>query len=134
MALETIWMKLVTGNRLTSIMGLKMDEGVPYRFSKDYTYVEIPLAQLYNPSSEEVVDKALRNQKIRIIPACKLDLKGSTYKIFVKTNPKLQEYANCPALLMLDTQEGEQASFYATFQKDMDRKELDWAVRLYLTT
>lgn len=130
--MDTVWSNLVRGNRLTALMGLQMNEGVPYRYSKDYTYVEIPLGQLYNPNTEEVVEKASRNQKIRIIPACKLDVKGAC-KIVVKTNPKLQEYSNCPSLFIIDSGEGEQPSFYATFSRDMDASELDWAVRIYMT-
>lgn len=130
--MDAVFLNLVRGTRLASYMGLQMQEGVPYRYAKDYTYVEIPLAQLYNPSTEEVVEKASRNQKIRIIPACKVQPTG-TYKLVVKTNPKLQEFATAPAMYMLDPGEGEGLAFYATFQRDMDSSELDWAVRIYMT-
>jgi hypothetical protein len=130
--MDTVFLNLVRGTRLSNYMGLLMDEGVPYRYARDYTYVEIPLAQLYNPSTEEVVEKATRNQKLRIIPACKVSPKG-TYKLLVKTNPRLQEYATCPAMFLLDPSESEALSFYALFQKDMDSRELDWAVRIYMT-
>lgn len=129
---SVVFNNLVRGNRLTGIMNLKMDEGQPYRYSKDYTYVEIPLAQLYNPSTEEVQDKASRNQRLKIIPACQVNLKKSGYKILIKVNPKIHEFANCPGLLLLDTDEDEQINVYAVFHRDMDVKELTWAVRLYL--
>jgi hypothetical protein len=131
MSLESVFLNLVRGSRLSMYMGLKMDEGAAYRFAKDYTYIEIPLAQLYNPSTEEVVTKATRNQRIQIIPACKVEIKGN-YKILIKTNPVLQEVASCPSMILLDSGEAAPASFYATFHKDMSEKDLEWAVRLYL--
>lgn len=126
------FLKLVTGNRLGMYMGLKMDEGKAYRFAKDYTYVEIPVGRIFNPTSEEFVTKVTANQKVQIIPACSINLKGSGYKIMVKTNPKLQAIANCPSVIMLDYDEGDQCSFFAHFQKALNVEDLDWAVRLYL--
>lgn len=128
---STTWLNLVRGNRLSNIMGLQMSDGVPYRFSKDYTFVEIPLAQLYNPSTEEVVDKATRNQRIRIIPACTTNLRSAGYKILVKVNPRIHDFGTCTELRLIDTNE-EQPVFHVQFHKDMDAKELDWAVRLHL--
>lgn len=125
------FLNLVRGNRLSSIIGLRMREGVPYRFSKDYTYVEIPLGELFNPGTEEVVSKASRNQRIRIIPACDILLRGTGYKVIVKVNPKIHEYASCTEIRFLED-DTDQPVFYATFHKDMDAAELDWAVRLYL--
>lgn len=126
------FLNLVRGNRLPSIMGLRMNDGVPYRFAKDYTYVEIPLAHMYNPSTEEVQSKASRNQRIRIIPGCQVRVSGSGYKVLVKVNPKLHEYASVSYSAVLDSGDEEQPVVYASFHRDMDEKELDWAVRLYL--
>lgn len=131
--MDTVFLNLVRGNRLGMYMGLKMEDGKPYRFAPDYTYVEIPLAQIYNPTTEEVVTKVSANQKVQIIPACTVRV-ASNYKILVKTNPKLQALANCPAMFLMDAGSDEHCSFYAHFQKSLDREEIDWAVRLYLLT
>lgn len=129
---SVVFGNLVRGNRLTGIMNLRMTEGVPHKYAKDYTFVEIPLNHLFNPSTDEIQVKALRNQRLRIVPACTVDLKKGGYKIGVKVNPKLLEYASCPSFFILDTEEHEQPVPYAFFHKDMEANELDWAVRLYL--
>lgn len=128
---DNVFLKLVTGNRMSSLMGLELETGLPPKYAHDYCYVEVPLKEIYNPADEKVVTKALRNQHLKLIPACKLNVRGR-YRVMVKTNPKLQEVASCPAMFMLDIDTKEQASFYATFRKDMDIGDIEWAVRLYL--
>lgn len=121
------------GNRISGFAGVKMREGQPLRHSRDYTYIEIPLGEIYSPTSEEVLTKVAANQKVRIIPAC--SVKPAPYmKILVKTNPVLQQYSNCPAMFLIDASgEDEVPAFYASFHKGMDAAELsDWCVRLYL--
>lgn len=133
MGIESAFINLVRGNRLSMYMGLQLDSKEPPRFAKDYSYVEVAVREFWNPTEEKTVTKALRNQHLLVRPACVVNLKGS-YKVLVKTNPKLQEVCSCPALLVLDVGEGEQPSFYATFRKDFDVSELDWCVRLYMFT
>jgi hypothetical protein len=129
--MDNTFLNLARGNRLSQYMGLKNDDGNPIRYGKDYSYIEIGVREVYNPSEEKVVTKVLRNQHVKIIPACKVNVKGG-YKILVKTNPLLQEVANCPALFVLDSDCQEEVAFYASFRKDMDISQLEWAVRLYM--
>ena len=130
---DVTFLNLVKGNSLGTYLKLQMNEGKAFRYSADYTYVEIPLSEFYNVSDEKVVTKALRNQKLQIIPACKVDVRNG-YKILVRTNPKLQAVSNCPAMYLVEPGEEGTPSFYASFQKDFEADELDWAVRLYLMT
>lgn len=129
--MESMFLSLVRGNRLSAYLGLKMDEGVAYRFAKDYNYVEIPLREFYNPAAETVQKKALKNQRLRVSPACSLEIKGG-YRYMVKVNPEILAVADAPALFILDNEGGEQPSFYATFRKDLDADRIDWAVRIYM--
>jgi len=128
---ENTFLNLVRGNTLGSYLHLSMNEGVAFRYGGDYTYVEVPVAEFYNTTEEKVVDKASRSQKLKIIPACTVGVRNG-YKILVRTNPKLQEVANCPALFLIEPGEVGPPSFYASFQRDFDATNLDWAVRLYL--
>lgn len=130
---DNTFLNLVRGNTLGSYLGLEMNLGKAFRYASDYTYVEIPLAEMYNSTEERVVEKALRNQKLRLIPACKVNIRTG-YKGIVRTNPKLQEVANCPAMFIIDPGEPGSPSFYVSFQKDYEASELDWAVRLYLVS
>lgn len=117
--------------RRIAYMKLEMLGGAQFTNAPDYTYVQIPVLELYNPTDEKPVTKALRNQHLKILPACKVDVR-KPYKLWIKTNPKLQEVSSCPAMFMLDSDQGEQASFYATFRRDFDVSELDWCVRIYM--
>lgn len=128
--IDSAFLNLVRGSRLVAYMGLKLDDPSRPKYSKNYTYVEIPLREVLGADGTPVT-KALRNQHCRIVPACELSIKGNS-KILVKTNPKLQEVSNCPTMLILDEGEGEQPVFYASFRKDFDVSELEWAVRLYM--
>lgn len=129
--MDSMFLNLVRGNRLTAYMGLEMSEGHVYKFSKDYTYIEIPLLEARN-GGEKVKDKALRNQHIELVPACRVKLHGS-YKLLVKTNPDLQAIGNAPTVFMVEEEIGH-PSFYITLRKDLDLSKLEWAVRLYLVT
>lgn len=129
--MDSVFLNLVRGNRVNALMGLELDGGGSPKFSSDYCYIEVGLKEFFLPTEEKIVTKALRNQHVRIVPACKLNLRGN-YRILVKTNPKLQEVSNCPAMFVLDTNEGEQPWFYATMRKDVDVSDLTWCVRLYM--
>lgn len=130
---DSVFMNIIRGNRLSSIVGLEMHPDVPHKFAQDYAYVEIPFSSFYNPTTEEVQTKGTRNQHLRVLPACKINLRGN-YRLIVKTNPILQEYGQAPAMFIIDPNDNQQPSFYVTLRKDMDGKELDWAVRMYLIT
>ncbi len=128
--MDSIFLNLVRGNRLNTQMGLQLDGGVPPRYAKNYNYVEVPVREAVG-SDGTPTSKILRNQHVRLVPACEVTVKGYS-SVLVKTNPSLQAVANCPTLLLLDVAEGEQPSFYATFRKDYDLADLTWLVRLYL--
>lgn len=128
--IDSAFLNLVRGGRLTAYMGLKLDDAGKPKFSKNYTYIEIPLREVLSADGTPIT-KALRNQHCKVVPACELSIKGNS-KILVKTNPKLQEVSNCPTMLILDEDQGEQATFYASFRKDFEISELEYAVRLYM--
>lgn len=127
--MDSMFVNLVRGNRLSLYLGLEMLGEHAYRFSKDYSYIEVPL--LHAENSEGVVDKALRNQHLKVIPACKFKVQGSRLKVLVKTNPLLQEVATAPTMYMIEEESGSPI-FYMTMRKDFDLSKLDWVVRVYL--
>lgn len=128
--MDSVFANLIRGGRL-SAMGLQMADGQPFRYAKDYTYVEIPFGEAFNISTEELQKEAKRNQHLKLIPAARVNLKAP-YKMLVKTHPSIQKYASCPPLFLLDPDEGGDITFYSIFRKDMNLIELPWLVRLYL--
>lgn len=129
--MDGVFLLVNRGNRLSAMLGLQMDEGVPYRFSNDYSYVEIPVGEAFSTSSEEIVTKAAANQKLRIRPACKLNVRGQ-YRVLVKVNPVLAPFANYQGIQLIDPNTGEQPVIHASFHKSFDFADLEWCVRLYI--
>lgn len=133
--METSYMKLI-GSRLSNHLGLKMEEGHEYRFpqiqERNYAYVEIGATALYLPSEEKYLDKALRNQQVKVLPACTVDVKGH-YRFEVHPNPQLWEYGTCQGMYYLEPREGEiRPGFYVALRKDLDLKDIDYAIRIYM--
>lgn len=122
--------------RVATYLGLRMDEGFPYRFpsqgSREYAYVEIPVKELYNPSEETVVTKGMRNQYLKVIPACRVNVRGHS-RFEVHPNPALYQYGLIQAPFYLESEEGELTpGFYIALRKDLDISEIDWAIRIYM--
>lgn len=135
--METSFLNLARGNRLTAYLGLQMAAGYSYKYAPDYTYIEIPLMEFWNPSEEKVQeDKALRNQYVRVIPACSLTVRGSHYKIEVEPNPALAEFGLIQPGYYLHTAGGggelSVPGFYMQVRRDVHVKDVDYAVRLYM--
>lgn len=129
--MDTSFLNLVRGNRLTSYMGLQMLHGHAYKYAPDYTYLEIPVLGFQNKDGE-VEDKALRNQYVRVVPACLLDVKG-LYKVQVEPNPALAEFGLFqPTYYLHPGSGGVSPGFYFHARKDTDTRDLPFAVRLYL--
>lgn len=133
---ETTFLNVGRPGRLANYMGLKLDDGIPVVYGRDYTYVEIPLRKLaLDLKSGEAVSKVLRNQSVLLSPACELRPRGN-YKVVIKVNPKLAHLAHVPLMYMLDGMTDDPSEFVATFRKDFDLEtdstELGWGVRVYL--
>lgn len=133
--MDGAFLNLVRGNRLKAWMGLTMDDDTtPVKYGPGYHYVEIPVREaLLN--GEPVVDgKISRNQHIQIVAACRVKVRGNSTLMVVYSN-ELQRVANLGSFELVHPG-GEEfsPSFYATFRKDFEVKDLTWAVRLYLLT
>lgn len=125
---DSSFLKLIRGNRVTNYLGLHEDT---VRFGPDYTYVEMPIMHLQGSGEEDKpTNKAVRNQHLQVCVAPFTPHK--LYKVLVVTNPMLQRVASIPAVYLVDGSNPEPLEMWATFRKDFDVSNLDWAVRLYL--
>lgn len=128
------FLNVCRGNRLSGYMGLTMQEPHAFTYGKDYTYVEIPILGFWHPSEEKLTDKVLRNQYVRILPACQLNVKGN-FKVEVEPNPALAEYGLMQPSYYLHPESGvQQPGIFFQARKDLDAKDLSFAIRLYLRT
>lgn len=129
--MESSFLNLVRGNRLTSMMGLELFTGEPPKYGVGYTYVEVPVAKLVDLEGN-TLEKGLRNQHIAVIPECTVMARGD-YKILVEPNRAFWQYGTVQGMYYIQPGDDTQApGFYVILRRDLDLTGIDWAVRLYL--
>lgn len=134
--MESSYLRLVSGSRLANNLGLKMAEGYEYRSpassTSGYAYIEVPVMELYNPTDETILEKGMRNQYLKVMPACTVNVKGF-YRFEVHPNKDLYEYGMVQAPFYLEPEEGEYVpSFYIKLRKDLDIQDIEYAIRIYM--
>lgn len=134
--MDSAFLNLVRGNRLSQYMGLTMEGETPHRFSSDYTFVEIPLGEVMDITSEKVLRKnaSLKaGATVRLIPACRIE--NRVYKCLVSVNPAVQKFCpGAPTLFLIEPGDGIQPGVTVTVGRDCSLADLTagWLVRLYL--
>lgn len=130
--LETSFLNITRGNRLTAYMGYQAEGPHGFRYGQDYTYVEVPTLGFWHPTEEKLTDKVLRNQYVRIFPACRIDVKGA-YKVQVEANPQLGEFGLYQPTYYVHPGTGVQIpGIWFQARKDMSVSDLEFAIRMYL--
>ena len=125
------FMNLVRGTRVSRYIGLS-DEG-PHKYGPDYTYIELPMEDPGIQQEDGKLAKFLRNQS-HVLSSGQTVRPAKGYKLMVSVNPKLQEYADAPTLLLIH-HEGDVDQplvIHARFRKDMPVGELEYLFRVSL--
>ncbi len=87
---------------------------------------------MYNPSDESILTKGSRNQYLRVMPACTVEVKGH-YRFEVHPNPALNIFGLVQAPYYLEPEDGRMnPGFYIALRRDLDLKDIDWAIRIYM--
>jgi len=128
--MDPTFLNLARSNRIVREMGLEMVPGHAYRYSHDYTYIEIPLLHAVNADGEPI-EKAIRNQAIDLVAAASIK-PGYNAKMLAVVNPTIYKYGMAPSMLLLDDKDRTTITVPVTFRKDMRIDGLEWLVRLYL--
>lgn len=127
--MDSTFLNLIRGNRVTAYMGLKTD--VPPKYGVGYQYIEIPIRCFRKDDGTEL-DKANPNQHLEVIPDCTIKVRGSQ-PVMVHYNPALQAVGSMAGSHIVWPGGEEQCpSFYVSFRKGIIVSELEWAVRLSL--
>ncbi len=130
MPIESSFMNLNRGNRLSAYMGLDLAPGVELQFTAGYTFADVPVLSITKDG--EPVTTALRNQHVYIVPACYIDPKGD-YKVLVEPNPALSAFGSVQSMYYIQPGTGRQLpGFYITLRRDLDLTDIKYAVRLYM--
>lgn len=128
--METSYLKLMHGSRLSNYMRLEMDEGTEPVLGKNYLYLEIPLVGAVSEEGSSLQIK--RNQHVWIRSAATVDMKGRNF-IEVEPNPALAELGQVQAVYRVHPDSGKkQLGFWFTARKDTDLTLLEYAVRIYM--
>jgi hypothetical protein len=128
------FLNMARGHRLTNYAGIQHEDPnwVP-KYSRDYTYLELPAVDPGIDEDGKEITKYLRNQTHCIsAPVSAKPARG--YKLLVTVNPELHEYADAPSVLVLHHEGShEQAvEIWARFRKDMPVGKLHWMFRISL--
>lgn len=132
--METSYLKLMKGSRLSNYMRLEMVEGKEPILGKNYLYLDIPLvgAVLEDANKIQVSMEVKRNQHVWISSAAIVDMKGRNF-IEVEPNPALAELGQVQAMYRVHPDSGKrQLGFWFTARKDTDLTQLEYAVRIYM--
>lgn len=128
--METSYLKLMKGSRLTNYMRLEMAEGVEPILGKNYLYIDIPV--LGAETDEGIGPQIKRNQHVWIKSAAAVDVKGRNF-IEVEPNPALAEMGQVQGMYRVHPDSGKkELGFWFTARKDVDLTELQYAVRIYM--
>lgn len=130
--MDSSFLNLVRGNRLSGFMGLEMMPDKNFKYAPDYSYLEIPILGFFLDSEEKLVEKAMRNQYVRVLPACTVNVKGS-YKVQVEPNPELAKYGLFqPGYYIHPGERSQRPGFYMQMRRDLDVEDVPFAIRLYM--
>lgn len=128
--MESAYLNLVRGNRLSSLMGLKMVADYPYRNAQNYMYVEIPVRHF--ELDGEPVTEAKRNQHVFVVPACSINVRGTSI-VEVEPNPDLARLGQLQAGYKVHPNSGlKEPGFWFTARKDVKLEDIGYAIRLYM--
>lgn len=136
MSLDSAFLNLVRGNRLSTYLGLTMEGEAVHRFSSDYSYVEIPLGEVIDYASEKILRKNASikaGTTLRLLPACRIE--NRTYKCLASFNPSIQKFApGSSSVILIEPGEGQQPAINVHIQRDCNLADVvsGWLVRLYL--
>lgn len=128
--METSYLKLMKGSRLTNYIRLEMDAGVEPILGKNYLYLDIPLSAAVTEEGSTMQVK--RNQHVWISAAASVDVKGRNF-IEIEPNPALAASGQVQGLYRIHPDSGRKPlGFWFTARKDVDLTELEYAVRIYM--
>lgn len=128
--MDSAYLKLIEGSRLTNYMGLKMEKGHMYMNGKNYMFLDIPTRGVDTEGGFEMEVK--RNQHVWVVAAATVDIKGRNF-IEVEPNPALAALGQVQATYRIHPDSGvTELGFWFTARFDTDLRKLQYAVRIYM--
>ena len=140
--METSYLKLVSGSRISNYLGLQMVEGYNYSYPKtaesDYAYIDIPIQKIFLTSSREEINhgyKLKKNVWITIEPACSVNPRGRGHRFEVHPNTQFRDIGITDGSFYLEPGSGASIPRFQLIVKadlDLDLTKFEYSVRIYM--
>ena len=126
------FLHIARGNRIEHYMRMQtVVPEFPYKLAPDYTYVELATVPPVDEEGNRLAKLTRGQTHVLQSPVTAQVVSG--YKILVSVNRALLQYANAPAMFIIDPSNApERIEVVAQFRRDMNVDSLPWLVRLYL--
>ena len=130
---DSLYLNWVRGNRVSLYAGITQSQEVAgYQFSGDYIDMYVPLAEIYKPSTEEVITEVQANTRAILIPT--ITLAPKRYRVQIEPNPALFEVADVQCASTSSEEDPVQARVYAKFYKNFNPQDLEYLVKLRIAS
>ena len=130
--MDSAYLKLIEGSRLTNYMGLKMEKGHMYTNGKNYMFLDIPVLGVTGETGLTMEVK--RNQHVWVKAAATVEIKGRNF-IEVEPNHALAAVGQVQASYKIHPDSGvTELGFWFSARKDVDLSDAQYAVRIYMPT
>lgn len=129
--MDSSYLKLMKGSRLTNYMGLQLEKGAEPAFGKNYLYLEIGPYGIED-SEGSLIREVKRNQHVFLQSVATVNVKGRNI-VEVEPNPALSELGQVQGSHKIHPDSGEQrVGVWFTARKDMSLDDLKYLVRIYM--
>lgn len=129
--MDSAFLKLIEGSRLTNYMGLKMEKGHLYANGKNYMFLDIPVLGVVEEGGALLME-VKRNQHVWVRAAATVDVRGRNF-IEVEPNQALAAVGQVQAIYRIHPDSGvTELGFWFSARKDVDLSEAYYAVRIYM--
>ena len=129
--MDTSYLKLLKGSRLTNYMGLEVLEGYEYNFGKNYLHLDFPIVGAVLEDGT-VTLQVKRNQHVWVRAAASVNVRGRNF-IDVEPNSALAEVGQVQGLYRIHPESGKkELGFWLTARKDIDLSGYEYGVRIYM--
>lgn len=129
--MDTSYLKLMSGSRLSNFMGLEMIPGHEYKYGKNYLHLDIPILGVVDEKGE-LTKEVKRNQHVFIRSAASVFMRGYNF-IEVEPNAELAEWGQVQGLYRVHPESGKrELGLWFTARKDTDLSQFSHCVRIYM--
>lgn len=130
--LETVFLNLIRGNRITNYLGLELKGNSSLTYSKDYGTSYLQLGRALNLETAKHVKKLKKDMRVALFPLATINPRK--YRAYIEVNPALYAIGNVNFERVIEADKGvSELPIYLEVKEDFDGLEdLEYLVRISL--